>query len=144
VVLAEDHPAMAIDLHQLLVSEYDIVAVVQDGVALIDAARRYVPDAIVCDIGMPRMSGLAAAVAILATTPDARIVFVTVQDTRAVVRRALDLGARGYVLKCDAGHELIAAVRTAIDGGRYLSGTVRVALDTPGRSTGGDTDDVDD
>jgi hypothetical protein len=48
------------------------------------------------------------------------------------------------VLKCDAGRELIAAVRTALGGSRYLSGTVRVALDTPGRSTGGEVGDLDD
>src|SRR5262245_65558616 len=120
---------MATELHHLLASEHDNVAAVQDGAALVEAARRYVPDAIVCDIAMPRLNGLAAAVAILATTPDARIVFVTVQDSRAVVRKALDFGARGYVLKCDAGHELIVAVRTAIDGGRYLSGSVRIVLD---------------
>jgi DNA-binding NarL/FixJ family response regulator len=128
---------MATELHELLASEYDVVAMVQDGAALVESARRYLPDAIVCDLAMPRVSGLAAAVAILATTPDARIVFVTVQDSRAVVRKALEFGARGYVLKCDAGHELIAAVRTAIEGGRYLSGTVRAGLDTepfdPGR-----------
>jgi DNA-binding NarL/FixJ family response regulator len=132
-VLAEDHPAIATELRQLLVSEFDVVAAVQDGAALIEAARRFVPDAIVCDIAMPRVSGFAAAVAILATIPDARIVFVTVQDSRAVIRRALDFGARGYVLKTDAGHELVTAVRTAIDGGRYLSSTVRLALETPGR-----------
>src|SRR5262245_25467666 len=126
---------MATELHHLLASEYDIVAIVQDGAALVEAAQRCVPDAIVSDIAMPRVSGLAAAVAILATTPDARIVFVTVQDSRAVIRKALASGARGYVLKCDAGHELIAAVRTAIDGGRYLSGTVRVILGAPGPET---------
>ena len=123
---------MATELHRLLASEYDVVAIVQDGAALVEAARRHVPDVIVCDIAMPRVSGLAAAVAIFATIPDARIVFVTVQDSRAVIRKALDSGARGYVLKCDAGHELIAAVRTAMDGGRYLSGSVRVILDARG------------
>src|SRR5262245_29921203 len=120
---------MATELHELLVADYDIVETVGDGAALIEAARRSVPDAIVCDIAMPRVSGLAAAKAILATAPDARIVFVTVQDSRAVIRKALDFGARGYVLKCDAGHELIGAVRTAIDGGRYLSRSVRIVLD---------------
>src|SRR5262245_40038448 len=135
---------MAAELRQLLASEYDVVALVHDGAALIEAARRYLPDAIVCDIAMPRVGGLAAAVAILATTPDARIVFVPVQDSPAVLRKALDFGARGYVLKGDAGHELIAAVRTAIEGGRYLSRTARVALDTPSRSTPADADGADD
>ena len=135
---------MATELHELLASEYDIVAMVQDAAALVEAAQRYVPDAIVCDIAMPRVSGLAAAVAILARTPDPRIVFVTVQDSRAVVRKAFQFGPRGHLLKCDAGHELVSAVHTALAGGRYLSSTVRAVLDTPAGSTGGETRDVDD
>jgi DNA-binding NarL/FixJ family response regulator len=61
-----------------------------------------------------------------------------------VVRKAFDYGVRGYVLKCDAGRELVAAVHTAIGGGRYLSKTVRVLLDAPGGSTSGETRDLDD
>jgi DNA-binding NarL/FixJ family response regulator len=128
VVLAEDHPAMATELHQLLISEYDIVEVAHDGVALIEATRRTLPDAIVCDIAMPRVNGLAAAASILATRPDARIVFVSVQDSRAVIKKAVDCGARGYVLKSDAGNELVAAVRTALEGGLYLSAHARRIL----------------
>ncbi len=123
---------MATELHALLGTDYDVVDVVQDGAALIEAATRVRPDAIVCDIAMPGVTGLTAAVSILAMQPDARIVFVTVLDSRAVVRRALNTGARGYVLKCDAGHELVAAVRTAIHGGSYLSTNARMALEKGG------------
>jgi DNA-binding NarL/FixJ family response regulator len=129
VVLAEDHSAMAAELHELLVGDYDVVEIVQDGAALIEATRRAVPDVIVSDIAMPGVNGLAAAASILEARPDARIVFVTVQDNRAVIRRALDCGARGYVLKCDAGHELIAAVNAAIEGGYYLSTNARLVLE---------------
>jgi len=125
VVLAEDHPAMATELHELLITDYDIVETAHDGVALIEATQRALPDAIVCDIGMPRVNGLAAAASILATRPDARIVFVSVLDSRAVIKRAIDSGARGYVLKSDAGRELVAAVRTALEGGFYLSANAR-------------------
>jgi DNA-binding NarL/FixJ family response regulator len=45
-----------------------------------------------------------------------------------MIRKALDCGARGYVLKCDAGNELVAAVRTALEGGQYLSSNARFAL----------------
>jgi DNA-binding NarL/FixJ family response regulator len=134
VVLAEDHPAMATELHELLVADYGIVEIVQDGATLIEAARRERPDAIVSDIAMPGVDGFAAAMAILATRPDARIVFVTVQDSRAVIRKALECGVRGYVLKCDAGQELVAAVRTAIQGGHYLSATARLVLEKTRRS----------
>ena len=119
---------MAIELRELLIADYDVVEVVHDGSALIEAAPRILPDAIVCDIAMPRVNGLAAVASILGTRPEARIVFVTVQDSRAVLRKALDLGVRGYVLKSDAGKELVAAVRTAIEGGFYLSASARRLL----------------
>ena len=129
---------MAIELQELLSTDYDILAVVQDGAALIEAARRALPDAIVSDIAMPHVNGLAAAASILVTRPDARIVFVTVQDSRGVIRKAIDCGARGYVLKTDAGNELVAAVRTAIEGGFYLSASARRVLGMTGRPTAND------
>lgn len=133
---------MATELHALLASEYDVVDMVPDGAALIDAARRHQPDAIVSDIAMPHVNGLAAAASILATRPETRIVFVTVQDSGAVIRKAIAGGARGYVLKSDAGRELVAAVRAVIDGGRYLSSEVRRVLgqtDAPAADPGEDS-----
>ena len=126
---------MATELHELLITDYDIVDIAQDGVALIEATRRTLPDAIVCDIAMPRVNGLAAAASILANRPDTRIVFVSVQDSRAVIKKALDCGARGYVLKSDAGNELVAAVRTALEGGFYLSANARRILGMTARPT---------
>ena len=126
---------MATELHELLITDYDIVDIALDGVALIDATRRALPDAIVCDIAMPRVNGLAAAASILATRPDTRIVFVSVQDSRAVIKKAIDCGARGYVLKSDAGNELVAAVRTALEGGFYLSANARRILGMTARPT---------
>ena len=126
---------MATELHELLITDYDIVEIAHDGVALIEATRRTLPHAVVCDIAMPRVNGLAAAASILATRPDARIVFVSVQDSRAVIKKALDCGARGYVLKSDAGNELVAAVRTALEGGFYLSANARRILGMTARPT---------
>ena len=126
---------MATELHELLITDYDIVEIAQDGVALTEATRRALPDAIVCDIGMPRVNGLAAAASILASRPDTRIVFVSVQDSRAVIKKAIDCGARGYVLKSDAGNELVAAVRMALEGGFYLSANARRLLGMTERPT---------
>ena len=126
---------MATELHELLITDYDIVEIAHDGVALIEATRRTLPHAIVCDIAMPRVNGLAAAASILASRPDTRIVFVTVQDSRAVIKKALECGARGYVLKSDAGNELVAAVRTALEGGYYLSANARRILRMTARPT---------
>ena len=126
---------MATELHELLITDYDIVEIAHDGVALIEATRRTLPDAIVCDIAMPRVNGLAAAASILASRPDTRIVFVSVQDSRAVIKTAIDCGGRGYVLKSDAGNELVAAVRTALEGGFYLSANARRIVGMTARPT---------
>ena len=127
---------MATELRALLASDYDVLDVVQSGAALIEAARRDRPDAIVTDIAMPGVNGLAAAVVILATQPDARIVFVTVQDSRRVISKALESGVRGYVLKCDAGDELVAAVHTVLAGGQYVSANARAVLAAPSAPMG--------
>jgi len=129
---------MATELHELLITDYDIVEIAHDGVALIEATRRTLPHAIVCDIAMPRVNGLAAAASILASRPDTRIVFVSVQDSRAVIKKAIDCGARGYVLKSDAGNELVAAVRTALEGGFYLSANARRVLGMTARPAAND------
>ena len=128
LVLAEDHAAMALQLRSLLAPSFEIVGTVEDGTALVAAVDDPEPDVIVSDISMPRMSGLAAAQAILARHPAVRIVFVTVRDERAVVRAALKSGGRAYVLKCDAGDELVPAVRAVVAGEEYVSTTARAAV----------------
>lgn len=119
---------MAAELHALLIEDYDIVEIVRDGDALLESAEKHRPDAVVSDIAMPGINGLTAAVALLAKRPEARIVLVTVQDSRAVIRRALECGVHGFVLKSDAANELVAAVRLALEGGLYLSASVRRGL----------------
>jgi DNA-binding NarL/FixJ family response regulator len=121
VVLAEDHAETAALLHALLQQEFDVLADVADGGALVSAAARLVPDVIVADISMPCLDGIGAAVQIRRDNPGARIVFVTMLGDRAVVERGLATGALGYVLKVAAGEELVAAVHAALAGRRYVS-----------------------
>jgi DNA-binding NarL/FixJ family response regulator len=128
VVLAEDHVSMATRLVALLEPSCDVVQIVDDGSALVVAAAALRPDVIVSDITMPKLSGLSAARMILAERPEARIVFVTVRDEQSVVRAALQCGALAYVLKGDAGDELVTAVRAVLEGRRYLSTNARTLL----------------
>jgi two-component system NarL family response regulator len=127
VILAEDHPEMARQLQALLDSRYD-VGVVADGRALVEAASHGSPDLIISDIAMPGISGLAAARHILETHPQTLIIFATVLDEPAIIKRALAEGARGYVMKSDAGDELVEAVDTVLAGGRYVSSSARAVL----------------
>ena len=125
LLLADDHPGTRELLRSLLEPEFEVVADVQDGLALVSAAGRLSPDVIVTDISMPGVDGIAAATAILRTNPAARIVFVTVHGDTSLVERGLSAGALGYVLKLAAGDELLPAVRAALGGKRYVSHTLR-------------------
>ena len=119
VLLAEDHAETAERLHKLLRADFDVIASVEDGDALVDAAERLSPDVIVTDIAMPGIDGIAAAVLIRRHDPNARIVFVTVHAESMFVEAGLEAGALGYVLKDSAGDELMAAIRAALGGTRY-------------------------
>jgi len=102
IVLAEDHPNVAEQLHKLLADSFDVVAVVSHGEALVKTALRVKPDVVVTDISMPGMDGLKAAQEILLHQPTLGVVFVTVHDDPALARKALTIGL-GYVLKASAG-----------------------------------------
>jgi DNA-binding NarL/FixJ family response regulator len=128
VLLAEDHEAIAQQLRRLLEIECDVVGVVADGNSLLLAADALTPDIIVSDVTMPGMDGLTAAGAILVRQPDVRIVLVTVHDEPAVVRKALLLGVLGYVLKADAGDELLPAIHAAWARRPHLSTNIRARL----------------
>lgn len=129
VVLADDHAQTADQLRHLLQPHFDVVAVVQDGGALVNAVTQFSPDAIVADLSMPVLDGIDAARVILRRTPDARVVLVTVHDEQVLVDRGLAAGALGYVLKDSAGDELVPAIHSALDGRRFVS----VALSHRGR-----------
>jgi DNA-binding NarL/FixJ family response regulator len=124
VILADDHPEVVKDLRALLEAEFEVVATVGNGHALVAAAEALVPDVIVTDIAMPGLNGIAAASRILASNPAARIVFVTVQNHPVLVEEGLAVGALGYVLKLTAGDDLVPAIRAALRGKRHLSPTI--------------------
>ena len=121
LLLADDHKETGNLLRGLLQDEFDVVAVVQDGVSLVRAAERLSPDVIVTDISMPGLDGISATSEILHRNPVARIVLITVSQDPTLVQRGLEAGALGYVLKRTAGEELIPAVRSAVRGERHVS-----------------------
>jgi len=121
VLLAEDHAETAARLRKLLGVDFDVIASVEDGRALVDATERLSPDAIVADIDMPGVDGIEATTLIRHRDPDARIVLVTVHGESMLVEAGLAAGALGYVLKDTAGDELVAAVLAALGGRQYVS-----------------------
>lgn len=126
MLLADDHEAVADQLRRVLETECEVVGVVRNGAALVAAYEKLRPQVVVTDIVMPGMDGLAAARAILTHHPAARIIFVSVRDEQGVVQRALDLGASGYVVKGDAGEELLPTVHAVMAGRIHVSSRARL------------------
>jgi DNA-binding NarL/FixJ family response regulator len=124
VLLADDHRMVAEGLKSLLNAEFELVGVVEDGHALIEAARRLRPDVIVADITMPHLNGIDALAWLKRDDIQVPVVFLTMHAEVAYARRALEGGAAGYVLKHSAPAELITAIRAALDGKTYVSPAV--------------------
>jgi DNA-binding NarL/FixJ family response regulator len=121
LLFADDHLMVAEALKALLAPEFELVGVVQDGRALVEAAHTLRPDVIVADITMPHLNGIDALVQLRQGGNPVPIVFLTMHRDASFARRALDAGASGFVLKHSAPAELITAVRAALEGRTYLT-----------------------
>lgn len=111
---------MAAELRNLLEPEFDVVATVADGYALLRAADDARADVIVTDIAMPGLDGINAIGRLCARHPGTRVVLVTVHDDPELAERGYEAGALAYVLKHRAGNELVPAVRAALRGEPYV------------------------
>jgi len=120
VVIAEDQEMMLGALAALLAMEADIVVVAQarDGKQAVEAVRTHKPDVLITDIEMPCMSGLDAARAIKGGST--RVIMVTTFARPGYLRRAMEAGAGGYLLKARPASELAAAVRRVHQGLRVI------------------------
>ncbi|RPH92675.1 MAG: DNA-binding response regulator [Lysobacterales bacterium] len=121
VLLADDHRIVAEGLKRLLEPEFELIGVVEDGRALLVAARELQPDVIVSDISMPELNGVEALEELKKLIPEVRVVFLTMHHNVAYARQAMAAGALGYVLKHSAAEELILAVRAAAAGRTFVS-----------------------
>ena len=121
VLLADDHRIVTEGLKGLLEEEFELVGIVEDGRAMVDAARKLRPDVIVADISMPHLNGIDALATLKRDNPDVRVVFLTMHRDAAYARRALEAGASGFVLKHSAPAELVLAVRAALQGRTFIT-----------------------
>jgi len=121
VLLADDHRLVAEGLKSLLSQEFELLEIVEDGRALVAAAKKLRPDIIVADITMPHLNGIDALVQLKKDHPGVKVVFLTMHQDVAYARRALEAGALGFVLKHSAPAELITAIRAALKGQTYVT-----------------------
>jgi DNA-binding NarL/FixJ family response regulator len=130
VLIADDHAIIRDGLRALLEAASDILVVgdASDGLTAINLARELQPDVVIMDISMPGLNGIEAASRILAGLPKTRVIILSMSGTAEHVFRALQAGARGYLLKESAGREVVDAVLTVYSGKIYLSEPVQSVL----------------
>lgn len=124
VLLADDHRLVAEGIKTLLDPEFEVVGMVEDGLKLLEAAQRLTPDVVVADITMPRLNGIDAIARLRQVDPRVRVVLLTMHPEPLYLRRALEAGAAGYVLKHSAPQELVAAIRAVLSGKTYVAPTL--------------------
>lgn len=125
IIAADDHRIVVEGLRGLLEPEFELVAIVGDGRALMEEHDRLRPDLIVADVGMPHLNGIQAMRKLREAGSSARFVFLTMHPDPEYAAEALASGASGYVLKHSAPEELVTAVREALAGRTYI--TPRIA-----------------
>lgn len=100
---------------------FEIVGEAAGGLDAVVKARELEANLILLDIGLPDLNGIEAGRRIRSSMPEAKVIFVTANSNEEIVRAALNIGAAGYVLKSEAGRELLNAVGVVLAGGRFVS-----------------------
>lgn len=121
VVLADDHAEVLQAICSLLETDFQVVSTANEGRGLLERVLESRPDGVVADVQMSGMTGIEAGREIISRGLCHAVVMLSMYDDPQLIQRAMTAGIRGYVLKEDAGEELIPALRTVLAGGRYLS-----------------------
>ena len=123
VFLADDHAVVRDGLRLLLEAQRDITVVGEaaDGRETVAQSLQLHPDVVIMDIAMPELNGIEATHQIRQTCPSTQIIFLSMHSNAEHVFRALLAGARGYLLKEEAGMEVVKAIYAVHAGRRYLS-----------------------
>jgi DNA-binding NarL/FixJ family response regulator len=140
ILIADDHGVVAEGLRSLAEAEpgIEVVGVVADGREAVKHARESKPDIVIMDMSMPELNGADATRAIVQQTPQCRVIILSMYAEREYVRRALQAGAMGYVIKRSAAKELVDAIRAVHAGQRYLSPRVADVVIEAGADDKGD------
>ncbi len=123
ILIADDHEIVRQGIRALIESHpgWEVCAEAVDGRDTLQKVEQLKPDLIALDIGMPNMNGLEAAREILRDNPKAKILFLTIYDTDQAAKTAFQIGAKGLILKSDAGKELVGAIELIQRNSTYFS-----------------------
>src|ERR1700682_1331517 len=132
ILIADDHTLLRHGIRGLLGAQrgWKIVGEAANGEEAVAKARKLKPDLAILDIGMPNLDGLEATRQIREASPHLKIFILTMHESHQMVRRVLEAGARGFVLKSDLPAQLVKAVRSVAQGKIFLTPRVsEIVLD---------------
>ena len=121
ILLADDHKEMRDRIKRHLELEFDVVAAVENGRTLLEAAARLNPDICLLDISMPVMNGIETAIQLKQSGSKAKVLFLTIHEDPDFLNAALRTGASGYVLKRRIASDLRPAIREVLAGQMFIS-----------------------
>jgi DNA-binding NarL/FixJ family response regulator len=123
ILIADDHGIVRAGIRLLLERQTDlhVVAEAADGLEALECALSARPDLCILDVGMPRMTGLQAAREIRSHLPQSRVLILSMHDDEHYLFEALEAGASGYVLKREADHDLVGAIRAVARDEPFLT-----------------------
>ena len=126
VLLVDDHEVARRGIRSVLSSDanLDVVGETADGEEAVKKAKELHPTIVLLDISLPGISGIQAARQIRAVSPDSRIIFLSQHDSVSIAKDALSAGAQGYVVKSDAGLDLLTAIQAVHEGREFVSRTL--------------------
>ncbi|MGA8491749.1 MAG: response regulator transcription factor, partial [Terriglobales bacterium] len=126
ILVADDHEVVRRGIRVLIEGHpgWEVCADAVDGREAVERARDLKPDLVLLDIGMPNLNGIEAARQILASCPAIHILILTMHYSQQAVKEALAVGARGFLLKSDAGRDLVTAVEAVQDNRTFFSSKV--------------------
>lgn len=123
IVIADDHELVRRGIRSILTAHrrWQVVGEASDGVQATRLTENLRPHVLIMDVTMPKLDGLEATRKILNDFPETKILILTMHESAQMVRRILEAGARGYILKSDLAEQLVRAVREVSQGKLFLT-----------------------
>ena len=130
LIIADDHPIFRSGLKQIIDGDrkFDVVAEASDGEAALNLIQQQTPKIVILDVNMPKMTGFEVAKELRRREIDCEIVFLTMHSEEAMFNKAMDLGAKGYILKDSAAVDIINCLQAVANGQNYTSPAITTYL----------------
>jgi len=130
LIIADDHPIFRSGLKQIIDGDrkFDVVAEASDGESALNLIQQQTPKIVILDVNMPKMTGFEVAKELRRREIDCEIVFLTMHSEEAMFNKAMDLGAKGYILKDSAAVDIINCLQAVANGQNYTSPAITTYL----------------